>query len=205
MSKYTESDLQAMAALTNFGSFGPTGSVRKAVLGTTKYRPSDKDQFSRLMAFELPNSEQVSPYGHNNAPVQPTEHVDRPKTEDSYTEADQRSFDRIVTGIEDSSVFKSPPRSRSAAEDVWPKYETRDLEAFVALGGGPVEQDEKSTRQPEVGSAPRYAPPQRPTPRDYFGIKIVDADAERGKERRYFAEARPTMKIVFSDAVGKKR
>lgn len=205
MSKYTESDLQAIAALMNFGSAGVAGGVRKPVLGATNYRPSDKEQFARLMEFDWPHSEHASPKGHNNSPVQPPRHTDRPKTEDSYTAADQQSFDRIVTGIEDSSVFKSPTYSRSEAEDVGPKYETRDLEAFVALGGGPVEQDEKTPKQPEVGSAPRYVPPRHPTPRDYFGIKIVDADAERGKERQYFSEERPAMKIVFSDAVGKKR
>lgn len=205
MREYTESDLQAMAALMNFGSTGPTEGVRKPVLGATNYRPSDKEQFVRLMAFDLRNSEHASPYDQDNAPVRPPRSDGRPKTEDSYTAADQQIFDRIVTEISDNSVFKSPTILRSATENVGPKYETRDLEAFLALGGGPVARDEKSTRQPEVGLAPRYAPPQRPTPRDYFGIKIVDADAERGKERLYFSAERPAMKIVFSDAIGKKR
>lgn len=204
MSKYTESDLQAMAALMNFGSTGPAGNVRKPAMGATNYRSSDKEQFARLMAFDRPAADHASAYGQNNAPVQPPRREDRAKTEDSYTAADQQSFDRIVMGIEDSSVFKSPARPRSSAEDSGPKYETRDLEAFAALSGAPVEQDEKSKRQPEVSVAPRYMPPQRPTPKDYFGIKVVDSDAERGKERLYFSAERPAMRIVLSDAVGKK-
>jgi hypothetical protein len=205
MSKYTESDLQAMAALMNFGSTGPTASVRKPVSGATAYQASDKEQFARLMAFDQASFEHQSPYGHMNMPVQPTGHGDHPKTEESYTATDQQGFDSILTGITDSSIFKSTPRSRAIDVECGPKYETRDLEAFMALGGVAFEQTEKPTKQPIVSSTPQYAPPQRPTPRDYFSIRIIDADAERGKERQYFSTERPAMKIVFSDAIGKKR
>lgn len=204
MSKYTESDLQAMAALMNFGSTGPFGDARKPLSGATNYLQSDQEQFARLMTFDRPNSEQASAYGQHNAPVPPSRSGDLRNTGDGYTADDQHNFDRIIMGIEDSSVFKSPNRPRPAAENAGPKYEARDLDAFSALGGAPVGQDDKLTSQSAVNIVPRYTPPQRPTPKDYFGIKIVDADAERGQERQYFSAERPAMKIVFSDVVGKK-
>ncbi len=204
MSKYTDSDLHAMAALMDFGSTGPVGDTRKPVPGVTGYSPSDQEQFARLMIFDRPISEHASAYGQQNAPIQPPRPDVLQRTEGSYTADDQQSFDRIVLGIEDSSVFKSPNLPRPAAPDVAPKYEDRDLEAFAALGGAPAGQDDASMTKSEVNVVPRYTPPQRPTPKDYFGIKVVDADAERGKERLYFSPERPLMKIVFSDVGGKK-
>lgn len=204
MSKYSESDLQAMAALMDFGSTAPVGDTRKPVFGVTSYSSSDQEQFARLMYFARPNSEHASAYGQQNALVQPPRSADRHRTEGIYTADDQQSFDRIVRGIEDSSVFKSAGRPRPAASDAGPKYEDRDLDAFAALGGAPVGQVDASMTRSEVTIVPRYTPPQRPTPKDYFGIKVVDADAERSRERLYFSPERPAMKIVFSDVVGKK-
>lgn len=199
MSKYSESDLQAMAAMMDFGSTGPVGDKRKPLSGVTSYSPSDQEQFARLMNFDCPNSEHASAYGQKNAPVQPPRHGDLQRTEGSYTADDRQSFERIVRGIEDSSVIKSPSRPRPAALDDGPKYEGRDLEAFAALGGAPVGQVDAPMTKSEVTVVPRYTPPQRPTPKDYFGIKVVDTDAERGRERLYFSAERPAMKIVFSD------
>lgn len=204
MSKYTEADMQALAALMDFGSTGSPSDVRKPISGATNYLPSDKEQFDRLMTFDGTDSERATAHGKHNPPVRPPRTGDHQKTEGSYTADDQQSFDRIIIGIEDNSTFKSPKRPRPAAEVVGPKYEASDIRAFAALGGEPAEQDEKPTTMPEINAAPRYTPPQRPNPKDYFGIKVVDADAERGKERLYFSAERPAMKIVFSDVVGKK-
>ena len=205
MTKYTESDLLAMSALMNFGSSGQALEARKVASGVTSYLPSDQEQFARLMAFDRPTSKNSSAYSAHNAPVPPPLIDDGPRTEEGYTSGDQKNFDRIVMGIADNSVFKSPNLPKPAADDVSPKYEARDLAAFAALGGVSVTGDDKAAKQPAVKAAPRYTPPQRPAPKEYFAIKVVDADAERGKERLYFSAERPAMKIVFSDANGKKR
>ncbi|MEI6798211.1 MAG: hypothetical protein WCO04_03210 [Pseudomonadota bacterium] len=204
MVKYTQSDLQAMAALMNFGSTGQATGPRKFASAAIKYRPSDQEQFARLMSFDRPTAENAAAFEGYNAPVPPPRIGDGPSVDDVYTAQDQQSFDRIIMLIEDNSVFKRPNHPRTAADDLGQTYEPRDLEAFAALGGVAANAVDPSARPSDVKAAPRYRPPERPTRKDYFGIRIVDADAEFDKARQYFSTERPAMKIVFSDAIGKK-
>lgn len=204
MIKYTQSDLQAMAALMNFGPTVQATVQHKSASAAIKYRPSDKEQFARLMRFDRSTAENTLTFQGHNEPIPPTQIGDGPSGEDQYTTHDQQSFDRIVRAIEDNSVFKRPNHLRPAVDDLGQTYEPGDLEAFAALGGAPAKPVDPSTGTSDIKAAPRYTPPERPTPKDYFGIKIVDADAEFDKARQYFSTERPAMKIVFSDAIGKK-
>lgn len=193
MTKYTEEDLQALAALMDFGATGPASPPARPATGAARYLPADLDQFAKLTRF----AGSAPGISRDNTPTPPPRQSDRSRPPPGYTATDAQGFERIARTIQTRAGSRdTPPATRDT-----PPYTPGDRDAFAALGGEPAAPDPAPQ---SIRAAPPYNPPARPAPRDYFAIKTIDADAERAREGRYFQTTRPTIKIVFSDAGGKK-
>ncbi len=195
----------------DFGASGSGSSAKKAPNRSTSYLPGDLDQFAKLMTFDGSGaaSGRDSDNRHNNAPTEPPRvGFFSGSAYRTYTATDEQIFEQIAMRFPGNAVFESNKNGPPATlEDSGQRYEQRDLEAFEALAAVPARTETASGPDrpvKPVKEALPYAPPSRPAPKDYFGIRTVDSDAELPKERQYFSASRPEMKIVYSDAVGKK-
>jgi hypothetical protein len=201
MPNYSDKDNEAFIQISQFGPAGRESSdpsmrgldaMQKPSLS---YAREDLEQFNRLMDFGDKRSMPTA------RPQAKAAHVS------SYTASDIAQFERLMPPTSES-LFKSTPESRkdTCADLGAGQYTTKDRQAFEAL----------MRLEPGMEIAePKPAPPRAPATTSRAtvitsvpvraSIKIVDADAERARERESIVGGVRRIKIVFSEAGGPER
>lgn len=201
MPNYSDKDNEAFIQISQFGPAGresldpSTRGLDAMQKPSLSYAREDLEQFNRLMDFGNKRSTQTARPQARGAQVS------------SYTASDIAQFERLMLPTSES-LFKLTPESRqdTCADLGAGQYTTKDQQAFEAL----------MRLEPGMEIAePKPAPPRAPATTSLAAvitsvpvrasIKIVDADAERARERENIVGGVRRIKIVFSEAGGPER
>lgn len=185
MPDYSENDLKAIEGLMVFDDVRtpPANGPSLAHRFTISYAKADRDQFARLMNFELPiRPAQPAVWRENELTATDDKPADR---QPFYTSSDVALFERVALPTESVFASRTPPRHTEPPKE--PSYTSGDLEIFSNLTQFPS----GTTEQPV---------PIRRENIERAAMKIVDVDRERAAKRRNFWGTQAGMKIVFSDA-----